>query len=112
MYAHDVTSHEECLKLLRESLRARSLLIIFVRLEGCGPCEMTRPAWNKFANICARHKIHTMIVEQSVMGIDKYREQAYYPYIFKLDNTVFKEFNIEQSDVDLLVSDLLKFAGL
>jgi hypothetical protein len=110
-YIHELTKSANVKGIMEVATRCGELLVVFVRLSGCRPCESTKPEWAKFAVACEARHIHTVMVEHSVFGDNDPRgpRDKSFPYIFKVYRGAIVEFDSSWARTD---ANFRRFIGI
>ena len=81
-------------------------IFIFFYMEGCGPCNETRPEWSKLKNVLSnnilnREDIIIVSVDKDLYGkiINIKKEPYSFPNIRFITDAGFKDENYEDSDI-------------
>jgi hypothetical protein len=104
------TNDKESMKSLNHHIKKGKPAFILIYMEGCGPCNATRPEWNKLENVLSSLKKdeNTMVadIDQSLLDhLDSIKEKpvGFPTMLYVQDN------NVENYEGGRTIADFVKW---
>lgn len=100
------TTNKTLIKQLNDAIGDNKNVFVLFYMEGCGPCNATRPEWNKLKNVLKKYADdeNTCIVDIEYTTAEKVsnikRKPSSFPTIRFLSNKGNSEEDFEDSNVD------------
>lgn len=73
-YLHIDSSNKKDLDEFKRAVHSKTPIFALIYMEGCGPCNATRPEWSKLKNANIKNNKNSMIVDIDNSLLDELKE--------------------------------------